>query len=38
MKITFFSAKPYDKIFFDRFNQDHGFELEYQETHLGPHS
>ena len=38
MKIVFFSAKPYDKQFFDRFNQSHGFELEYHETHLGPHS
>lgn len=37
MKIDFFSAKPYDKIFFDRFNQTHGFEIEYHETHLGPH-
>ncbi len=38
MKILFFSAKPYDKLFFDRFNEAHGFELEYYETHLGPHS
>lgn len=37
MKIIFFSAKPYDKIFFDRINQQYGFELEYYETHLGPH-
>ncbi|HMQ60421.1 MAG TPA: 2-hydroxyacid dehydrogenase [Flavilitoribacter sp.] len=38
MKVLFFSAKPYDKLFFDRFNQSYGFELEYYETHLGPHS
>lgn len=37
MKIVFFSAKPYDKIFFDRINSQYGFELEYYETHLGPH-
>ena len=37
MKITFFSAKPYDKVFFDRINGQYGFELEYYETHLGPH-
>jgi len=37
MKITFFSSKPYDKEFFDKVNQDFNFELEYFETHLGPH-
>lgn len=37
MKIAFFSAKPYDKLFFDRFNQSLGFDIEYFETHLGPH-
>lgn len=37
MKIIFFSAKPYDKEFFDRFNEAYGFEIEYHETHLGPH-
>jgi D-lactate dehydrogenase len=37
MKIEFFSAKPYDKLFFDRFNQTYGFEIRYHETHLGPH-
>ncbi|MBX2925495.1 MAG: 2-hydroxyacid dehydrogenase [Chitinophagaceae bacterium] len=37
MKITFFSAKPYDKTFFNRFNRQYGFELEFFETHLGPH-
>lgn len=38
MKIDFFSAKPYDKEFFNRFNQQFGFEIQYHETHLGPHS
>lgn len=37
MKIAFFSAKPYDKSFFDRYNKDYDFELSYFETHLGPH-
>ena len=37
MKVTFFSSKPYDKEFFDKVNQDFNFELEYFETHLGPH-
>ena len=38
MKIDFFSAKPYDKLFFDRFNKTFGFDIEYHETHLGQHS
>lgn len=37
MKITFFSAKPYDRQFFDRYNDEFGFDMEYFETHLGPH-
>ncbi|MBO9611158.1 MAG: 2-hydroxyacid dehydrogenase [Dyadobacter sp.] len=37
MKILFFSAKPYDKQFFDKYNRPYGFEIEYLETHLGPH-
>lgn len=37
MKITFFSTQPYDKIFFNQQNESLGFELEYFETHLGPH-
>ena len=37
MKVTFFSSKPYDKEFFDKVNQDFNFELDYFETHLGPH-
>ncbi len=38
MKITFFSAKPYDKESFNKQNNPFGFELEYYETHLGPHT
>lgn len=37
MKILFFSAKPYDKQFFDTYNRPYGFEIEYLDTHLGPH-
>ena len=37
MKITFFSAKPYDKEFFINGNKSFGFELSFFETHLGPH-
>lgn len=37
MKITFFSTKPYDKVFFGKKNEDYNFELEFYETHLGPH-
>jgi len=37
MKILFFSAKPYDRQFFESSNLAHNFELEFWETHLGPH-
>ncbi len=37
MKIVFFSAKQYDKTFFNRENEKYGFAPEYLETHLGPH-
>jgi len=37
MKITFFSTKPYDKESFNKQNQQFGFELDYYDTHLGPH-
>jgi D-lactate dehydrogenase len=37
MKILFFSAKPYDITFFEKHNAAFGFELEFLETHLGPH-
>ncbi len=37
MKIEFFSAKKYDKTFFDAANKAHGFDIVYHETHLGPH-
>jgi len=37
MKILFFSAKPYDIATFNQHNTNYGFELEYLETHLGPH-
>jgi D-lactate dehydrogenase len=34
MKIVFFSTQPYDKIFFNRFNDSHGFELVFLELPL----
>lgn len=34
MKITFFSAQPYDKEFFNRYNDSFGFELIFFETQL----
>lgn len=37
MKIAFFSAKPYDKEFFKKENENFGFEFVFYETHLGPH-
>jgi len=37
MKIAFFSTKTYDKDFFNRHNQPYQFELQFWETHLGPH-
>jgi len=33
-KIAFFDTKPYDKIYFDRFNKQHNFEITYFETKL----
>ncbi len=33
MKISFFSAQPYDKIFFNRYNQT-GLELDFKEPQL----
>lgn len=37
MKILFFSAKPYDISVFNQYNEAFGLNLEYVETHLGPH-
>lgn len=37
MKVTFFSTQPYDKLFFNQQNEQLGYELEFFETHLGPH-
>jgi len=37
VKVLFFSAKPYDIASFNQHNTNYGFELEYLETHLGPH-
>lgn len=37
MRILFFSAKTYDREFFEKSNTEHNFELVFWETHLGPH-
>ena len=34
MKIIFFSAQPYDTVFFNRYNDSHGFELTFLESQL----
>ena len=34
MKVTFFSTQPYDRQFFNQYNDSFGFELEYFETPL----
>lgn len=34
-KITFFSTQPYDKVFFNKYNE-FGFELDFYETQLNP--
>ncbi|MEP6845699.1 MAG: 2-hydroxyacid dehydrogenase [Panacibacter sp.] len=34
MKITFFSTQPYDKEFFNRYNDSFGFELEFFDMQL----
>ena len=36
-KITFFSAQPYDKTFFNKHNCEFGFDLEFFETQLNKH-
>ncbi|SDW83637.1 2-hydroxyacid dehydrogenase [Flavobacterium degerlachei] len=33
-KISFFSTQPYDKIFFEKYNADFGFQLEFFDTQL----
>ncbi|KFF18785.1 2-hydroxyacid dehydrogenase [Flavobacterium hydatis] len=37
-KITFFSAQPYDKTFFNKHNCEFGFDLEFFETQLNKHT
>lgn len=36
MKIAFYDAKPYDRIWFDRFAPEFGFTIKYIEGHLTP--
>ena len=35
-RISFYDAKPYDKEFFDRENEKHGYEIVYHEEKLRP--
>ncbi|WP_374175156.1 2-hydroxyacid dehydrogenase [Flavobacterium tructae] len=35
-KIAFFSTQPYDKTFFNKYNDSFGFELDFFETQLNP--
>ena len=34
MKVAFFDTKPYDKIYFDKFKDEFGFEIKYFESKL----
>lgn len=34
MKIAFFDAKPYDRVSFDRYGEEHGIRFKYFETKL----
>lgn len=36
MKVSFFSTQPYDKEFFNRYNDSFGFQFEFFETQLNP--
>lgn len=35
-KIAFFDTKPYDKIYFDKYKDEFGFEIKYFESKLNP--
>ncbi|MXO04084.1 2-hydroxyacid dehydrogenase [Flavobacterium sp. HBTb2-11-1] len=35
-KIAFFSTQPYDKTFFNKYNEDFSFQLDFFETQLNP--
>ena len=36
--ISFYDAKPYDKIYFEKLKEKYGFEIVYHETKLNPNS
>lgn len=36
MNVLFFSARPYDEIFFREKNKNFGFQLHFQDAHLSP--
>ena len=37
-KIAFYDTKPYDRIYFDKYSPDYGFEIKYIESKLNEHS
>jgi D-lactate dehydrogenase len=37
-RIAFFSSQPYDRMFFNKHNKDFGFELDYFDSQLNPHT
>ncbi|AWG20076.1 hydroxyacid dehydrogenase [Flavobacterium faecale] len=38
IKISFFSTQPYDKVFFEKYNAEYKFELDFFETQLNHHT
>lgn len=38
INISFYDAKPYDREYFDKLNEKYGFNIEYFETKLNPHT
>ena len=38
MKLTFFSSQPYDRLFFERYNDTLGFELQFLDISLDEHT
>ncbi|MDD6276307.1 MAG: 2-hydroxyacid dehydrogenase [Clostridia bacterium] len=38
INVSFFDAKPYDKEYFDKLNENYGFNIDYFETKLNVHT
>lgn len=36
IKVAFFDTKDYDKIFFEKYNKEYGYEIKYIESRLNP--